>query len=205
MSEMETESAMFAVIKLMSKEMKEEIEKSRLEQGYEHGPGPIHLKQCNFIDVLFAISCKDNVKAFVFVVKTIGINDFVKLFDEFFGLNCLMFHSAYRIFEVASVIGCDWTNSEFHCKSYEEMIKWLSFLVFSDIHLPHKMICPGIMGDIGPLYQAMSRCKSVIVTLLALKKRHIPALVRLDRFLIKQELAMAVWTTRSDEKWRNTT
>lgn len=42
------------------------------------------------------------------------------------------------------------------------------------------------------------RCRDVIVTLLGLKKhRRVPALQKLDRFLIKQELAVAIWTTRT--------
>lgn len=49
--------------------------------------------------------------------------------------------------------------------------------------------------------QGILKCISVIVTILGLKKRQIPLLVRLDRFLIKKELAVAIWTTRSEEQW----
>lgn len=45
------------------------------------------------------------------------------------------------------------------------------------------------------------RCRDVIVTLLGLKKRR-HMLVKLDRFLIKQELAVAIWTTRTQTKWQ---
>lgn len=62
-----------------------------------------------------------------------------------------------------------------------------------------------VSRDIVEYELGILSCRSVIIVLLGLKKRQIPALVRLDRFLIRQELAMAVWTTRSDEKWRNTT
>lgn len=44
-------------------------------------------------------------------------------------------------------------------------------------------------------------CRDVIVTLLGLKKRR-HMLVKLDRFLIKQELAVAIWTTRTQTKWQ---
>ena len=41
------------------------------------------------------------------------------------------------------------------------------------------------------------RCRDVIVILLALKKRRHVLLLKLDRFLIQQELAVAIWATRS--------
>lgn len=44
--------------------------------------------------------------------------------------------------------------------------------------------------------QGFLRCKSVIVTLLGLKKRRHHLLIKLDRFLIQQELAVAIWATR---------
>lgn len=49
-------------------------------------------------------------------------------------------------------------------------------------------------------------CVQVIVILLGLKKRCYGGasriLPKLDRFLIQQELAVAIWTTRSNESWR---
>lgn len=55
------------------------------------------------------------------------------------------------------------------------------------------------------------QCRDIIVTLLGLKKRrnHYQnngcslILPRLDRFLIKEVLAVEIWTTRVEEKWHN--
>ena len=44
--------------------------------------------------------------------------------------------------------------------------------------------------------QGVLQCRDVIVTLLGLKKRR-AILFKLDRFLVQQELAVAIWTTRS--------
>lgn len=47
-------------------------------------------------------------------------------------------------------------------------------------------------------------CRMVILILLGLKKhRKIPDLLKLDRFLIKQCLAVEIWTTRLDKGWNN--
>ena len=46
------------------------------------------------------------------------------------------------------------------------------------------------------------QCREIIVTLLGLKKRK-NILPKLDRFLVKQEVAIAIWTTRTNKKWDN--
>lgn len=55
--------------------------------------------------------------------------------------------------------------------------------------------------------EGVINCRDAIVTLLGLKKRRHPRriLPKLDRFLVQQELAIAIWATRSDEneKWQN--
>lgn len=50
--------------------------------------------------------------------------------------------------------------------------------------------------------QGVLRCRDVIVTLLGLKKfrRGQTVLSKLDRFLVRQELAVAIWSTRCDSK-----
>ena len=46
-------------------------------------------------------------------------------------------------------------------------------------------------------------CRDVIVTLLGLKKfRKLSALRKIDRFLIKQELAVEIWSTREEKLWQ---
>lgn len=45
------------------------------------------------------------------------------------------------------------------------------------------------------------KCRDVIVVLLGLKKRR-QVLGKLDRFLVQQELAVAIWSTRSKEMWQ---
>ena len=45
------------------------------------------------------------------------------------------------------------------------------------------------------------QCRDVIVILLGLKKRR-QVLCKLDRFLIQQELATAIWATRKDKMWQ---
>ena len=45
--------------------------------------------------------------------------------------------------------------------------------------------------------KGVQMCRDVIVILLGLKRfRRLATLVKLDRFLIKQVLAVAIWTTR---------
>ena len=45
-------------------------------------------------------------------------------------------------------------------------------------------------------------CRDVIVILLGLKKRQYEFLKRLDRFLIKQVLAVEIWATRTSDEWQ---
>ena len=58
--------------------------------------------------------------------------------------------------------------------------------------------------------QGVLRCRDAIVVLLVLKKRsrnainHLTRLKKLDRFLVQQVLAVEIWTTRADKKWRPT-
>lgn len=51
--------------------------------------------------------------------------------------------------------------------------------------------------------QGVLRCRNVVVILLGLKKRR-SILNKLDRFLVQQELAVAIWSTRydADEEWQ---
>jgi len=48
----------------------------------------------------------------------------------------------------------------------------------------------------------LNLCRNIIVTLLGLKKRQHVLLKRLDRFLVKQVLAVEIWSTRCDETWQ---
>lgn len=55
---------------------------------------------------------------------------------------------------------------------------------------------------ISKTYQGIDECRDIIVILLGLKKRrHI--LCKLDRFLIRQVLAVEIWLTRTDKTWGN--
>ena len=62
--------------------------------------------------------------------------------------------------------------------------------------------------DFGKFEQGVINCRDIIVTLLGLKKRRHSAdnytiiLPKLDRFLIRQVLAVEIWTTRTNEKWQ---
>lgn len=46
-------------------------------------------------------------------------------------------------------------------------------------------------------------CRDVLIVLLGLKKRQHVLLKRLDRFLIKQVLAVEIWATRCNDNWQN--
>ena len=62
--------------------------------------------------------------------------------------------------------------------------------------------CSKIKQWMVSLEQGVELCRDVIVILLGLKKRNnIPRLRKLDRFLIKQVLAVEIWTTRTQESW----
>lgn len=62
--------------------------------------------------------------------------------------------------------------------------------------------------NFGKFEQGVINCRDVIVILLGLKKRrHLTGnytiiLPKLDRFLIRQVLAVEIWTTRTYEKWQ---
>ena len=60
-----------------------------------------------------------------------------------------------------------------------------------------------ITGELHELRQGVLRCRDIIVILLGLKKfRHLATLVKLDRFLVKQEVAVEIWTTRKETQWQ---
>lgn len=58
-----------------------------------------------------------------------------------------------------------------------------------------------ISRDLVQFKKGVNQCRDIIVTLLGLKKRnHILHLKNLDRFLIKEILAVEIWSTR--EEWQ---
>ena len=69
----------------------------------------------------------------------------------------------------------------------------LKILLANGVRLRH-MYCT---QDFIDFEQGVIQCRDVIVTLLGLKKfRGVAMLSKLDRFLIKQELAVSIWSTR---------
>ena len=52
------------------------------------------------------------------------------------------------------------------------------------------------------LEQGRMRCRAVILALLGLKRRRGDVLRQLDRWVVREELAVAVWTTRADVAWQ---
>ena len=59
------------------------------------------------------------------------------------------------------------------------------------------------MDELRLFRQGVLRCRDIIVILLGLKKRNnLTTLKKLDRFLIKQVLAVEIWTTRTETQWQ---
>ena len=58
-----------------------------------------------------------------------------------------------------------------------------------------------IHQELRDFEEGVLQCRDGIVVLLGLKKRK-QVLGKLDRFLIRQELAVAIWTTRREQEWQ---
>ena len=71
-------------------------------------------------------------------------------------------------------------------------------LVSNGYRLKHGQFNAPFLKDLIQLEKSVIQCRDIIVVLLGLKKRK-RILGKLDRFLIQQELAVAIWSTRC--KW----
>lgn len=88
-------------------------------------------------------------------------------------------------------------------------VKHFQYLPRYDSTCVNILICNGLRNHIRQssyskkLEQGVLQCRDIIVILLGLKKRR-ALLPKLDRFLIQQELAAEIWSTRrhSDETWQ---
>lgn len=116
------------------------------------------------------IACNWNIPRNVELILAAGFND---------NLECLKGHSSPLFFcksindECSQILisnGYRWDKEDFGQRSI-------------------------ISRDMINLQKAVIQCRDVIVVLLGLKKRK-QVLGKLDRFLIQQELAVAIWSTR---------
>ena len=64
-----------------------------------------------------------------------------------------------------------------------------------------KSLKPRITQEMWRFQEGAVQCRDVIVILLGLKKKK-TILHKLDRFLVQQELAVAIWTTRQEQEWQ---
>lgn len=91
---------------------------------------------------------------------------------------------------------CYQSLTEMLCKHSTEMNPRMKLLIANGLRtrkLPYGLIS----DEMRYFEQGVLRCRDVIVVLLGLKKRR-QVLGKLDRFLVKQELAVAIWSTRHD-------
>lgn len=128
-------------------------------------------------------------------------------------------NSKSRTLEILIAVGADLNKvlGPFNRTPFQ----WIFSVYFDSRHMEcaKKMIANGkrfhkLPNDIKRIYtihknqqiktildfeEQIINCRNVIVVLLGLKKRK-RILPQLDRFLIQQELAVAIWSTRTDEK-----
>lgn len=79
------------------------------------------------------------------------------------------------------------------------------FLVINGVRLQRATTIA--QGYISPRLRTLETsrlsCRDAIVALLGLKKRKSCSILsKLDRFLVRQELGVAIWTTRADPAWK---
>ena len=93
-----------------------------------------------------------------------------------------------------------------HCGSYTDEMDTVKVLLANGFRTRDMRHCT--LGH-QSFEQGVLRCRDVIVTLLGLKKRRQHdgrslVLPKLDRFLVKEVLAVEIWLTRSceNEKWQ---
>lgn len=147
--------------------------------------------------LFFALCRRDCVKGFLLFLQH-GIK-----FDLELGAFQACEWGAVNILTVLCVLGANISRPINVCLRRMEA-STLTVLLENGVKLSAAKPGWAIKQEFHDLERGVLSCKNVIVILLGLKKRQIPALVRLDRFLIQQELAAEIWSTRrhSDETWQ---
>ena len=162
--------------------------------------------QMNNVDMFLDIICQmNNVDMFLFFLRrgiTFHNNDRLSI-NDWFVKACV--HNAYYILEILCLTNV-FTRKDvpLGMTIFRRFTECTKVFLRNGIRLSAKhKLNERIEQEVIDYERGILSCRSIIVVLLGLKKRHIPALVRLDRFLIKQELAVAIWTTRDNEIWQS--
>ena len=87
------------------------------------------------------------------------------------------------------------------CSHEDGRVKIAKFLLANGARLKSVKYFTWIHQELRDFEQGVLQSRDVIVVLLGLKKKRV-ILHKLDRFLIQQELAVAIWSTRQEEEWQ---
>ena len=165
----------------------------------------------------YACFINGNVKAVIMLSEVYDVN--IGTVDTITPAHAVCWNQNVQVLEILCVLGADfretkYTNGVQNLNPLDVSLRPLDVagepqhgflcskvLIANGMRITVKDQSYQVPQELWDFQAGVVQCRDVIVILLGLKKRRISTLQKLDRFLIREVLAVEIWTTRTKEKW----